>query len=349
MCLPRPVLPALLMAAFAVAASACFGAASTPTPVATPTPQPSMVLAGVKGIVDPEALGWPRSVEALNGTVTIQEKPLRVHTVSLGHDEVTYGLVPSGRVVATGKFTQNETYSNVAHLASTVPAIGRDPEQIIAQDPDLVLASPFANPDLLDALGRSGIPVVQMDLEQTPEGRIQDILFLGYVLGEVERAVKLAEEVRTRLDALKAATAEIPQDRRARVASINFYSDKFYTAGAKSTEGSIIEVAGGVNAAASAGLERNPTISLETIIIMDPELIIIPQPGKGGEELKQRLLSEEAIAEVPAIRDRKVFVVSPRFFTTLSFWNIRGAEELAKMLYADKLGSLEFLPFSFPG
>ena len=66
-----------------------------------------VILEGIPGIVDPTNTGWPRDVEGLNGRVTIQAKPGRIHTVSLGHDEVTYALVPADRVVAVGKYTQS--------------------------------------------------------------------------------------------------------------------------------------------------------------------------------------------------------------------------------------------------
>ena len=315
-----------------------------PTSTATPNP-----FAKVSGIVDPTNHGWPREVEGLNGRVTIPAKPLRIHTVSLGHDELTYALVPAERVVAVGTFTQKPMNSNVAELAQKVPGISRDAEQIVSHTPDIVIASPFAKEDLLKALGNVGIPVVQTELHNDPEGRILDILFLGYVYGEEERAQLLVAEVQARLDDLNAITGAKPESTRPRVLSLTSYSDKIYTAGSKSTEGNIIVAAGGINAAAEAGIERNDTISLEGVIAMSPDVIILPQPPEsGGQEFKERLLNEAALAEIPAIKEGRIYLVAPRFFTTLSFWNIRGAEELAKLLSPDDLGDREFPPFSFP-
>ena len=110
------------------------------------------ILEGIPGIVDPANSGWPREVEGLNGLVSIAAKPARIHTVSLGHDEVTYALVPAERVVAVGTYTQLPEYSNVAALAQQVVGIGRDPEQIVAQTPDIVIASPYTKKDLIQAL-----------------------------------------------------------------------------------------------------------------------------------------------------------------------------------------------------
>ena len=84
---------------------------------ATPQATLSNSLDGVTGIFDPTNQSWPRTVEVLNGFVTINAKPERILTVSLGHDEVTYALVPSERVVATSIAAKMVQHSNVAHLA----------------------------------------------------------------------------------------------------------------------------------------------------------------------------------------------------------------------------------------
>lgn len=280
--------------------------------------------------------------------MVIAAKPGRIHTVSLGHDEITYGLVPSERVVAVGKFTQEPGQSNVAEMAQKAPAIGRDPEQIVAQRPDIVIASPFTKADLIKALATAGIAVLQTELHNDPEGRIQDILLLGYVYGEESRALELGSEVRSRFDALSAVVAGKDQSRRPRVLSLTSYTDKIYTAGKGSTEGSIIETAGGINAAAEAGLTRNPTTSLEGIISMRPDVIFLPQPEDGAVAFRDRLLGDPALAEVPAVKHGRIYPVPPKFFTTLSFWNVRGAEELAAILFPDDLAGKEFPPFSFP-
>ncbi|SVE26427.1 uncharacterized protein METZ01_LOCUS479281, partial [marine metagenome] len=221
---------------------------------ATPKATLSKTLDDVAGIVDPKNQSWPRTVEVLNGLVTIDAKPERILTVSLGHDEVTYALVPSERVIATSAAAKMAQHSNVAHLAQSVGVIALDPEQVISYNPDLVVASPYTKADFIDAVRNVGIPVVQAKLHNDPHGRIQDILLLGYVYGEVVRAMEFADEVRGRYGALKKITSVKPMSDRLRVLSLTSYSDKIYTAGNGSTEGSIIESADGINAAALAGL-----------------------------------------------------------------------------------------------
>ena len=299
------------------------------------SPQTSTrTLDGVRGIVDPSNDGWPREVEGLNGIVSIPAKPLRIITASVGHDEMTLALVPSDRLVAVGAATKNSTYSNVAALVQDKAEITRDPEVIIAQSPDIVVTSPFFPVEAIDALQRVGIVVIQTDLIQGPEARINSILLMGYIFGEEDRAFEFADEVQARYEALISITsAKAPQPS---VLALTQYSDTLWVAGGNSTEGGVILAAGGVNAAEAAGIQGNQTTSLEGVIAMAPEIIIIAQPIEfGAEEFRQSLLDNEALAEVPAIRDGAVHVVESKHFTTLSYWNIRGAEELARLLWPE--------------
>ena len=81
---------------------------------------------------------------------------------------MTLAIVPNERLVAVGGATKNETYSNVAHLVQEKAEISRDPEVIIAQSPDIVVTSPFMAIEVVEALQRAGIPVIQTELEQGP-------------------------------------------------------------------------------------------------------------------------------------------------------------------------------------
>ncbi len=314
-------------------------------PAPAPTPDPFL---GVPGIVDPLNHGWPREVEGLNGLVVIEAKPLRIITASVGHDEMTLGIVPLERLVGVGTSTKNILYSNVAEAVQSIETISRDPEVILAQSPDIVVTSPFLQAEVVDALVRVGVTVVQTDLKNDAESRINNILLLGYIYGEEDRAVALAAEVQARFDAVTAVVGDKLAGSRPRVISLTSYSSKIYTAGDDSTEGGVIVAAGGVNAAAEAGLTRNPTISLESIISMAPDLIFIPQPGESAEEFMAELLENQALAEVPAIKSGQVYIVNSKLFTTLSFWNLLGVEELARLLWSDDFADLQVPPFTLP-
>lgn len=310
--------------------------ASTESPGATADAAPdalSDALAGVAGIVDSTNRGWPRAVEGTNGIVTIEAPPQHVHTTSVGLDEVVLGLIPASRVAGVGTSSQNPDYSNVAGVVAALPAVGRDPEEIAALQPDLVIAAPRQDADFVSALERVSIPVVQIELLETPEGRIETILLIGYLLGEEERAFALAEEVRGRYEALIAVTDAIPEADRPSVMYTSIYSDTITASGTGSTQEGITAAAGGRCGPCEAEMERTATISLESIIAVNPDVIVIPMVADAGEAYREMLLTAPALAEVPAIRDGRVHVLPLRLHNTLSYANVLAAEQLAAILW----------------
>ncbi|MCL0043450.1 ABC transporter substrate-binding protein [Dehalococcoidia bacterium] len=325
-------------------------ATPTPTPEKTDPETIATVFSNVPGILDPQNSGWPRSVKGSNGSVTIPNKPQRIITASIGHDEMTLALVPASRLVGVGSVTQDSTYSNVANLTKNIPVINTDPEILIAQQPDVMVVSPYMPQETIEALNKLNVPIIQTGLSNNPTTRIQDILLLGYIYGEEERAMKFAKEVEARHKSLTNITHQKDfKDKRKRTMAVTRYSDQIWTAGIDSTEGNIIEMAGGINVAANAGIVGNATTSLEGIIAMDPEVIFIPQPiDWGANELKTDLLKNPALKTVAAIKSNQVYIVDSRIFTTLSFWNIKGAESLARILWPSEFSSEVLPPFTLP-
>src|SRR5690349_15153580 len=112
-------------------------------------------------IVEPRAAPgvFPRTVRDRSGEVVIPAQPRRIHTLSVGYDEITFRLVDLTRIVAIGNVTASPETSNVADIAPQIPnRVGRDAEQILALSPDLVVASPFSSPDLVKRLLEAKVP-----------------------------------------------------------------------------------------------------------------------------------------------------------------------------------------------
>lgn len=322
---------------------ACARPAAVPTATPTPTDNP---WTKVQGIVDPANHGWPREVEGLHGRVRIAAKPQNIHPLSGGLAEVVYLLVPASRVPSVNRAAQDPVYSNVAPLAQQAVGVGWEPEAIIAQKPDIVLAARYDPKDLVDAIQRAGTPIVQVPQRYEVEGIFQDILFVGYVLGEEERALQVENALRGRLKALAEA---IPKGAKApRVLSVFSFGGQIYASSKGSIAGMIIEAAGGINAAAEAGITPPGLVSLESIASINPDVIIIPQRGEDAEKFRQHLLDEPALAGVAAVKNGRIHPVPPQFFGTLSPWNLRGIEEVAKLLWPEALGNRTFPPMPLP-
>ncbi|GIW15074.1 MAG: ABC transporter substrate-binding protein [Tepidiforma sp.] len=361
----RRLAPALLAAlAIAAFAPACGGddgdetsappptTAATAVTAATPTESPAKRiearLTGVPGIVNPANLSWPRDVEGLNGRRTIKEKPLKIHTMSAGIDEITLSLVPIERVVGVGSATKNPDTSSFASLVKNLPTVAREPEAVIASGANLVIATPTQKADVVAAIESAGVTVVQLNLDPTPAGRLNAILLLGYIYGEEERAIALADEVEARYRKVVDVTGKKPDTEKPVVAHLTKYTS-LYMAGSGTTGEGIITAAGGRNAGTLSGIKGNQQIGLEAILAANPDLIIIPMPGEAGEKFKAELMAEPTLAGVPAIKNGRVYVVPPALYTTNSFANVRAVEHLVHILWPSEFPVADPPQFSLAG
>ena len=297
--------------------------------------------ADVEGIVDSTNFGWPRSVETSEGVVTLDAPPMRIHSLSLGHSEILAALVDFDRLTAVYSFFVDEEQSNIAELSSDALMIGFDPEEVVALEPDVIIASRFTNADTVALMTGAGIPIARTALENSALGNVQNILLMGYLVGAEAEAIGLVDEIEARMQFI---TDVLASDEQPRVLSVSKWTSA-YAAGSGSTEGGIIEQAGGINAAADSGIEGHQQVSIESIAAINPDVIIVPQPLDGATTFIAELTSSAALAEVPAVKNGEIYYVAPRLHTTLSHWNVRGIEELATLLFPSKFSGVTFEDF----
>lgn len=321
----------------------------TPTPIpptATPAPDYGAYI-DVPGIVDPTNFDWPREVESSEGLISLSQPPGVAHFASQGHAEIAFGLIDTSRIAAIYSFFADPEGSNIAAAVGDIPVIGFEPEEVVALEPEVIVVSKFTNPDLVTVFKDAGIPVVRTELEGS-NGDVPNILLMAYLLGAEEQGLDLAVEVETRLEFVRAevAKASVPDSEKTSVLTVSEFGD-IWAAGAGSNVDNIIKDAGGINAAAE--IDNFQQISMESIAAMDPDMIIITQPLESGLEFADKLKTSPVLQDVGAIQNDNVHVVKTRHFTTLSHWNVRGVETLAKMLYQDQFADVEFEDFRHYG
>ena len=313
-----------------------------PTPVALDLSR----FADVPEIVDPTNFGWPRSIETSDGVIVIDAPPAKVHSLSLGHTEILAALMDFDRLSAVYSFFVDEEQSNIAELSAGGNMIGFDPEEVVALEPDVIIASMFTNADTVALLNGAGLQVARTALENSALGNVTNILLIGYMIGAEVDALALVEDIEARMQVV---TDGLPDGDKPRVLSVSKWTSIF-AAGSNTTEGGIIEQAGGINAAADSGIEGHQQVSIESIAAINPDVILVPQPLEGANLLIEELLSSPALAEVPAIKNGEVHYVLPRYHTTLSHWNVRGIERLAKLLFPSEFSDVSFDDFAmWPG
>jgi iron complex transport system substrate-binding protein len=279
---------------------------------------------------------FPRTIHDSSGDAVIPAKPMRMHTLSVGLDEITLQLVDTSRVVAVGSVTANPDYSNIADLAAQVTLkVGRDAEQILAAAPDLVVASPFSDQNLVRQLRDAHVPVVVADLVSSADGQADNVRFLAYVYGEEARGEAVAQDVEARIGRLRALSARRPRDRWLKALVLSS-GHPLSAAGSGTTEDGVLELAGLRNAAAEAGVRGNSDVSLEALPEMQPDVVVVTEANPGRPTLVPTLRSLPVVGDMPMFQPDHVKVIKSSLMTTLSQWNVAGAEQLNQTMYPDE-------------
>ena len=326
---------AAVLGALMLLGGGCQSLAATPQA----TPLGAARSARAAAIVEPRAAAgaFPRTVRDTSGEVVIQRRPQRIHTLSVGYDEITFRLVDPSRIVAVGTVTANPDFSNVAEEASRIPSkVGREAEQILAVQPDLVVASPFANPDLLKQLRSAGVTLVVADLVSSVDAQAENIRFLAYLYGEEAAGDALVHEVEDRIQGLQALNGRHPLSQRPSAIVLSG-GQSITVAGAGTTEDGVLQLAGARNAAADAGIVGNRDISLEVLPDLKPDFVLVTEANPDRPTLLPRLRDHPVVGSLSAFRDNRVVVVKASLLFTLSQWNIAGAEQVHRVLYPGEL------------
>ena len=230
--LPSTRLTALLLAlSLILAACAVLPGASTPAPTvvsSTPAAAATLTLNSTR----PTAAIGITLTDALGRQVRLARPPQRMvlagKAVIMLADALYLFPEASSRVVAIGRTVQNKldfipvidpNYAGKTVLESSV-----GPEQIAAARPDLVLLKSSVAESLGKPVESLGIPVVYADFE-TPEQYQRDLITLGQIFQNEDRARQLMAFFQQRMERVSRAVADLQEEQKPRVLLLN-YSDR---------------------------------------------------------------------------------------------------------------------------
>lgn len=247
---------------------------------------------------DAAAGGFPVTVDADNGEVTLEARPERIISLSPATTEILYAIGAGDQVVAVDEF------STYPEAAPTTALSGHDPnvEALVDYEPDLVLLA-YDPGDLVASLEALDIPVMVNDAPVDIESGYDLVAGLGQATGQVDSAAGLVAGMRAAMDD---ALAAAPQDSGLRV--YHELDDTFFSASSASFIGSVYARMGATNIADVADTEGTgyPQLTEEAIVGADPELIIITdQMTYTAEDVAAR----PGWAEVSAVRDGNIITV----------------------------------------
>ncbi|MFI7357078.1 ABC transporter substrate-binding protein [Streptomyces avidinii] len=295
-----------------------------------------------KAAGDPAArAGFPYTLTNCGVSSTYQAPPQRAVTMNQHATELLLALGLGDRIAGSAYLDDavlpvyRPAYDKIKVLSEEYPS----KEVLLGADPDFVYggyASAFDKGQGRDrqGLAASGINS-RLNVEYCTEGRVgldqlkTEITEVARTFGVPERGAKLVEEEQRRIDAVTARVKDRP---RPAVFVYDSGEASAATSGGNGIGNEIVSLSGGTNVFADLK-DTFGDVSWEQVIERRPEVVLIyDYGGTTVEAKKQRLLNDPALAEVPAVKNRR-FVVLPLSSAVLGVRVADAVESLGGQLH----------------
>jgi len=221
---------------------------------------------------------FPVTVKGTNGEVTIDDRPVRIVSLSPTATEDLFAIGAGEQVIAVDDQSNFPPEAPMTELSGFEPNV----EAIAGYEPDLVVFATEPG-DLGSSLETLGIRALQLDAAPTLEVAYEQIEQLGLATGHAAEAQTLVDDMRSEVDELLAGADPS--------AGLSFYyelDDTFYSVTSKTFIGQLFELLGLENVADAAGRGSAgyPQLSAEYIIESDPDLIFLADTKCCGQSLE---------------------------------------------------------------
>ncbi|MGA5125260.1 ABC transporter substrate-binding protein [Streptomyces pseudogriseolus] len=288
--------------------------------------------------------GFPVTVDNCGVRTTYDEPPSRVVTIHQHPAELMLALGLKDRMVGTA-FPDSAVLPELKKDYEAIPELAeREPsfETVLDAEPDFVYGGYGSAFDEKEGRSREAFADAGIDTylnreycgkkKVTMQDTYDEIRTIGTIFGVPDRADKLVTDLRSRVGK---ATAAVEGESQVSVFVYDSGDKSAFTAGGKSLGTELIRLAGGENVFADLD-DVFGDVSWEQVVERKPEVIAIYDYAGAGsvEEKKRYLLSQPALADVPAVRNKR-FVVLPLTATLVGIRSAYAVEDLARGLHPE--------------
>ena len=267
-----------------------------------------------------------------------QAEPKRIVSTSPSITEALFALGLGARVVGVSNYC--EYPPQVKDLPRVGTFLRPDPELIARLRPDLVILHKLPN-DVTDRLGALHIPYAVVDRGGLTDAYME-IQQIGEAVGAKAQAEALAAKIRSRLDKVRSQSTQqkklsvvlvIGREPGTLAGLILVGRDLFLD--------DLIEVAGGTNPIARDSSQPYPHVSLETILRINPDVLIDMGDMGATEQERERKAAEnrdlwKQVSNLSAVKKGRVYSLTSTAFVVPGPRVTEAAEILFTLLHGKK-------------
>ena len=197
-------------------------------------------------------------------------------------------LADPSQILGLGPYSRDAARSWDATKAAQFPKLSGNAEDVLILKPDIVVAGRFTKRATREFLKDKGLRVVEFDPARSIDDTKKQMRLMGDVTGHPDRALS---EI-ARLDAAIARARAVATQRKARVLVL---SRRGWVSGTESLSSSLLQAAGLGIAATDLGLKSGGFASLEAIVALKPDFLMVTDNSGFAEDEGSALLLHPAL------------------------------------------------------
>jgi iron complex transport system substrate-binding protein len=250
-----------------------------------------------------------------------EKRPQRIVSLNLCTDELLMRIVDPSRIASITYLSQQKINAPLGldAIASKLKINHGLAEEVLMQQPDLVLAGTFSTTAASAMLRKLGYTVITFDPENNFDDMRANIRKLGAATGDEDRAEQVIAYFDTRLAALQ---AQLPAGEKPVFADIGVNN---FIAGRDTLYTYVVNAGGYRTLGEALGFSGFRNVSLEQILGVKPALISTATPWTSPPSMSTMALRHPALR---ALVEQTPRVAIPERYTTCGAPSVLGAVEL---------------------
>lgn len=226
----------------------------------------------------------------LMGSVAAAQTPQPVRVISLNMctDQLLLDLAPTQQIAGLSPFAADAGRSFLAARAGSLPILSGSAEEVMMLRPDLVVSGTFTKRATREFIRARGVNLEEFAPIRTLAETKRQITRFGEITGATVKAAERNAEI-------DAALAELRTTAAAQKLRVLPLARRAWVSGSNSLISELLTQAGLVNAAAELGIRTGGRTTLEQIVMLKPDAILISRDDGEAEDQGRALLLHPAI------------------------------------------------------
>jgi iron complex transport system substrate-binding protein len=284
----------------------------------------------------PLPLEYPMTLTDYAGRkVTLQAEPQRIISLAPSNTEIIYALDLDDRLLGV------TTFCDFPAEALDKPKIGGfntvDIEKVVEIQPDLILVTNIHVAEVVPQLEQLGLTIFVVNPRGIDE-IMEAIEIVGRLTSSLDEAYQLIIEMETRVAAVTDITSSMTVEQKPKVFYI-IWHEPLMTVGSGTNINALIDLVGGVSVAGDIN-EDYPTLSLEALIVANPQVIIAGTGMGSGVNLPYEfILNEDRLAGLDALLNSQVYEINTDLVGRAGPRIVDGLEAMARLIHPEIFGT----------